>query len=752
MIREVLQFNDQESDPIKLPAGTVEAILPRLSYEGKYPSLVKKFVHPYWCLLVHMFILCMTENRGGTDQLNITQSAAFVSLIRNHPFNYSKYIFGGMKRNVIGVQKDKFLMYPRFLQMVFNARYPELVRSGNTLELKLMGPACFGALTPKKGTEKRFEGLIPLEKFGQFAETEDIAAKLVLVQPAPVNAAQINALVKAIIAEEHTIQGAVENEPETEILTINSDDEGIEISCDDEDEAELPAEANVSSAVSAIQQPVITSKSLAQLLKSITKNMGNPPSNPSVHVEEQTSSDPKDPDSLPLKRKRRGPRPGMYDVDVTSTEIPVATTVSDPVIDSTPPVITTIAGSSGTTHEEPYSSCGKWPEEPLRMLFNDDSSDDEEFISIIEMKKRLVVLEQDSIHKDAKIIQLEDTILQKNQQIDQLQGDVSLLFNMVYDLRGKLEKKFGREFSDPTDVESRRKADEDKARAFAKDDAERNAAMEHYFKKVTDIDANKAKAERIKKKREFVILKNKNPNPEDEDAHATHHLMDVGETLYDKVGNRSGVVSWGFDHDRKRWWTKRKVGPIEWYKNPAQFQTFTKVDLITLSKSPCVDDKPGGSGYLFFERLQREVARDFPSMHTAESIVTPAAKGVRDPYTNKRMKIVSWPPTEKEKTIPLVKKIPKGALKTMNFWAYDEQLGQAVIVCDDEVSFRLVDQVDLLNLAQEDLEVLARSQIRATEKYEDVANGWTVAVASTIHIRTKGFGGFKDRLDGGSGN
>ncbi|MFS7969198.1 hypothetical protein Hanom_Chr09g00806311 [Helianthus anomalus] len=31
------------------------------------------------------------------------------------------------------------------------------------------------------------------------------------------------------------------------------------------------------------------------------------------------------------------------------------------------------------------------------------------------------------------------------------------------------------------------------------------------------------------------------------------------------------------------------------------------VDLITLSRSPYIDDKPGGCGYLFFESLQREV-------------------------------------------------------------------------------------------------------------------------------------------------
>ncbi|MFS7999321.1 hypothetical protein Hanom_Chr12g01164691 [Helianthus anomalus] len=127
--------------------------------------------------------------------------------------------------------------------------------------------------------------------------------------------------------------------------------------------------------------------------------------------------------------------------------------------------------------------------------------------------------------------------------------------------------------------------------------------MENYFTKFTDVEPDKAKAKRFKKKREFVILKNKNLNPEDEDANATHHLMDVGETLYDRVGNRSGVISWGFDHDHRRWWIKRKVRPVEWYKNPAQFQTFTKVDLITLAKSPYIDDKPGGRGYLFFERL-----------------------------------------------------------------------------------------------------------------------------------------------------
>ncbi|MFS7930054.1 hypothetical protein Hanom_Chr04g00339641 [Helianthus anomalus] len=116
------------------------------------------------------------------------------------------------------------------------------------------------------------------------------------------------------------------------------------------------------------------------------------------------------------------------------------------------------------------------------------------------------------------------------------------------------------------------------------------------------------------------------------------------------------------------------------------------------------------------------------------------------------MKIVSWPPTDKEKTILLVKKIPNGILKTMYFWAYDETLGQALIVCDGDVSFRLTDLVDLLILDRENLEALAQNQIRSTEKYEDIAKSWTAVVVVVLHISKKGFGSYKDKMDGSGGS
>ncbi|MFS8033293.1 hypothetical protein Hanom_Chr17g01567791 [Helianthus anomalus] len=105
------------------------------------------------------------------------------------------------------------------------------------------------------------------------------------------NVVQIDAPVNAMVAEDHDVQGVGDNEFETEVLTINSNDEGIEIMCDSGDDEELPPETEVDVYV--------------------TDKMGNPPYNLSVSSEEP-SENPKDPDSLPLKRKRRDPRLGMY--------------------------------------------------------------------------------------------------------------------------------------------------------------------------------------------------------------------------------------------------------------------------------------------------------------------------------------------------------------------------------------------------------------------------------------------------------
>ncbi|MFS8024999.1 hypothetical protein Hanom_Chr16g01469881 [Helianthus anomalus] len=71
------------------------------------------------------------------------------------------------------------------------------------------------------------------------------------------------------------------------------------------------------------------------------------------------------------------------------------------------------------------------------------------------------------------------------------------------------------------------------------------------------------------------------------------------------------------------------------------------------------------------------------------------------------MKTVIWPPTNKEKSISLVKKILEGCLKKLKFWVYDESMGQALM-------------------------------------YETVSKGWTGAVVGALHIKRQGFAGLRE--------
>ncbi|MFS7929311.1 hypothetical protein Hanom_Chr04g00331021 [Helianthus anomalus] len=62
-----------------------------------------------------------------------------------------------------------------------------------------------------------------------------------------------------------------------------------------------------------------------------------------------------------------------------------------------------------------------------------------------------MILEQDAALKDAQISSLQAQISSKEETINQLQGDVTLFMSVVYDLKAKLEKKFGSEFANKDD-------------------------------------------------------------------------------------------------------------------------------------------------------------------------------------------------------------------------------------------------------------------------------------------------------------
>ncbi|KAL8256366.1 hypothetical protein R6Q59_031433 [Mikania micrantha] len=118
IIRSTFLFGDHSDHPISYPNDVVVSVLIRKGYEGEYPLLVKKLLHPYWRLLAHMVQMEISGNKGGTDVLGAELTSGIAALTMDWDFNWSRLVFEEMKKNLKGVKKEIFLMYPRFVQMI----------------------------------------------------------------------------------------------------------------------------------------------------------------------------------------------------------------------------------------------------------------------------------------------------------------------------------------------------------------------------------------------------------------------------------------------------------------------------------------------------------------------------------------------------------------------------------------------------------------------------------------------------------
>ncbi|GJZ75537.1 putative ribonuclease H-like domain-containing protein [Tanacetum coccineum] len=76
----------------------------------------KSFFTPQWRFLVHHLLHCISSKSGGWDQFGSNIATALICLSTGRVYNFSKLIFDGMVANL--KSKTKFLMYPRFLQLI----------------------------------------------------------------------------------------------------------------------------------------------------------------------------------------------------------------------------------------------------------------------------------------------------------------------------------------------------------------------------------------------------------------------------------------------------------------------------------------------------------------------------------------------------------------------------------------------------------------------------------------------------------
>ncbi|GJR44970.1 hypothetical protein Tco_1313073 [Tanacetum coccineum] len=117
-IRESLQLDDATGITM-LPNDDLFQGMGQIGYptDGTF-TFWKSFFTPQWRYLVHHILHCISSKSGGWDQFGSNIATALICLSTGRVYNFSKLIFDGMMANL--KNKKKFLMYPRFLQIILN--------------------------------------------------------------------------------------------------------------------------------------------------------------------------------------------------------------------------------------------------------------------------------------------------------------------------------------------------------------------------------------------------------------------------------------------------------------------------------------------------------------------------------------------------------------------------------------------------------------------------------------------------------
>ncbi|GKB90426.1 hypothetical protein Tco_0962698 [Tanacetum coccineum] len=115
-VRRALQLKDAEGTEC-LPNATIFAELKRMGYENLTQKLTfwKAFFSPQWKFLIHKILQCLSAMTTSWNEFSSTIASAIIFLATNQKFNFSKYIFDNIVKNLEG--GVKFLMYPRFVQV-----------------------------------------------------------------------------------------------------------------------------------------------------------------------------------------------------------------------------------------------------------------------------------------------------------------------------------------------------------------------------------------------------------------------------------------------------------------------------------------------------------------------------------------------------------------------------------------------------------------------------------------------------------
>ena len=83
MVREALHFGDRPDFSTTFAKDVLMPHLKRMGYEGDKKKLLRKLFHPYWRMLIHVIVACLSGRKGGIDELSVIHAFVLVALTMN---------------------------------------------------------------------------------------------------------------------------------------------------------------------------------------------------------------------------------------------------------------------------------------------------------------------------------------------------------------------------------------------------------------------------------------------------------------------------------------------------------------------------------------------------------------------------------------------------------------------------------------------------------------------------------------------
>ncbi|KAL4574644.1 hypothetical protein LXL04_021480 [Taraxacum kok-saghyz] len=127
IISEILLLNDLDAPVSIYSESQVRTCMSMMGYNQEpFEKQYKKSVfYPVWRYVAHVILRCMSCRRNNFEDLSQRVASMMIAFVFKQEFNYSSYIFLELCNNI--ESKKKFLLFPRFLQRIFEVKYSNLV-------------------------------------------------------------------------------------------------------------------------------------------------------------------------------------------------------------------------------------------------------------------------------------------------------------------------------------------------------------------------------------------------------------------------------------------------------------------------------------------------------------------------------------------------------------------------------------------------------------------------------------------------